>query len=447
MAPLSMHERGETPLAETTILFVDDEEVIRKSFTRELELEHFAVTAVASGGEAISALESGHYDLVVTDLMMPGIDGFGVLKAAKSRAPLTSVIILTGYGDMGSAIDALRLGADDFTLKPCEVEELVFRIRRCLEKRSLLQMLSLQNQRLEEEIHRRQLVETQLIESEHRFRLALDTSSNGVWDRDLRTGEIYFGENWHRTLGYKDTREISDELSFENLLHPDDRGRVPALLEAHVQGETPRYEAEFRIRNKAGGWQWILSRGQAVERDAQGKALRIIGTHTDITRLKEVEAELHCATVDLEKRVRERTAELSETNIALTVLLKKREEDRATLAEQVLANSTKLVEPFLDRLTESGLNEQQRALVDILRANIVELTSPFATGFSSKLIRLTPTEMQIANLVKLGKRTKEIAEIMHLSPGTISIHRKNIRKKLNLTHQKTNLQTMLSIES
>ncbi len=434
-------------MAETTILFVDDEEVIRKSFTRELQLEHFAVTAVASGGEAISALENGQYDLVMTDLMMPGIDGFGVLKAAKNLAPFTSVIILTGYGDMGSAIDALRLGADDFTLKPCEVEELVFRIRRCLEKRNLLQMLSLQNQRLEEEIHRRQQVETQLIESEHRFRLALDTSSNGVWDRDLRTGEIYFGENWHRTLGYEDTREISDERSFENLLHPDDRGRVLALLEAHVQGETPRYEAEFRIRNKAGGWQWILSRGQAVERDAQGKALRIIGTHTDITRLKEVEAELHCATVDLEKRVQERTAELSETNIALTVLLKKREEDRATLAEQVLANSTKLVEPFLDRLTESGLNEQQRALVDILRANIIELTSPFATGFSSKLIRLTPTEIQIANLVKLGKRTKEIADIMHLSPGTISIHRKNIRKKLNLTHQKTNLQTMLSIES
>jgi len=434
-------------LAETTILFVDDEEVIRKSFTRELQLEHFEVTAVASGGEAISALENGQYDLVVTDLMMPGIDGFGVLKAAKNLAPFTSVIILTGYGDMGSAIDALRLGADDFTLKPCEVEELVFRIRRCLEKRNLLQQLSLQNQRLEEEIYRRQQVETQLIESEHRFRLALDTSSNGVWDRDLRTGEIYFGENWHRTLGYEDTREISDELSFENLLHPDDRGQVPALLEAHVQGETLRYEAEFRIRNKAGGWQWILSRGQAVERDAQGKALRIIGTHTDITRLKEVEAELHCATVDLEKRVQERTAELSETNIALTVLLKKREEDRATLAEQVLANSTKLVEPFLDRLSESGLNEQQRALVDILRANIVELTSPFATGFSSKLIRLTPTEMQIANLVKLGKRTKEIADIMHLSPGTISIHRKNIRKKLNLTHQKTNLQTMLSIES
>jgi len=429
-----------------SILFIDDEDVIRKSFQRELQIEGFAVTVAAGGEEAIGALEKDAYDLVITDLMMPGIDGFGVLKAAKKLAPLTSVIILTGYGDMTSAIDALRLGADDFTLKPCEVEELVFRIRRCLERRTLLQMLSLRNQRLEEEIKRRELAEQEVVASEARFRLALDASSNGVWDRNLVTGEVYFGENWLHNLGYQNQAEIQGQ-TFESLLHPEDRERVLALREAHVRGKKSRYEAEYRLRNKAGGWQWILSRGQVVARDAQGKALRLVGTHTDITRLKKVEAELERARSGLERRVRERTEELSKANIALSVLLKKREQDQATLAEQVLANSTKLVEPYLDRLKDSGLNEQQRELLAILRASIVELTSPFASGFSTKLIRLTPTEIQVANLVKLGKRTKEIAAIMHLSPGTISIHRKNIRKKLELTHQKTNLQTMLSMQT
>ena len=93
------------------------------------------------------------------------------------------------------------------------------------------------------------------------------------------------------------------------------------------------------------------------------------------------------------------------------------------------------------------MTEQQQALVEILRANISELTSPFANNFSAKLVRLTPAEIQVANLVKLGKRTKEIAGIMHLSPGTISIHRKNIRKKLELTNEKTNLQTFLAMNS
>ncbi|EKD40276.1 MAG: transcriptional regulator, LuxR family [uncultured bacterium] len=434
-------------MTEISILFVDDEKLIRNSFARELRAEGFTVTAVASGSEAIIELEKGKYDLVITDLMMPGVDGFGVLKAVKKMVPQTSVIILTGYGDLRSAIDALRLGADDFTLKPCEVDELVFRILRCLEKQSLLQKLASQNRQLEEEINQRELVEAQLCESEYRFRLALDAASNGVWDRNLLTGEVYHGNNWLSTLGYESVSQITDEHTFENLLHPDDREKMLARREAHIQGKTDRYEVEYRLRNKAGGWQWMLSRGKVIARDEQGKALRFIGTITDITRLKEAKAELKRAHADLEQKVRERTVELSESNVALTVLLKKREEDREILAEQVLSNATKLVEPFFDRLNECRLTEQQQVLVDILRTNIKELTSPFASNFSSKLIRLTPVEIQVANLVKQGKRSKEIAEIMRLSPGTVNVHRKNIRKKFEITHQKTNLQAMLSINS
>nr|WP_321469156.1 response regulator [uncultured Desulfobulbus sp.] len=430
----------------TSILFVDDEEVIRKSLSRELQLEGFEITSLASGDEALNVLESSNFDLVITDLMMPGIDGFGVLKAAKRLSPITSVIILTGYGDMHSAIDALRLGADDFTIKPCEVEELVFRIRRCLDKQNLLRNLSLQNKRLEEEITCRQQIERQLIESENRFRMALDASSNGVWDRNLETGDVYFGENWHKTLGYEDRNELNSQ-AFEKLLHPEDRERVLALREAHIQGKTPRYEAEYRLRTKDGEWKWILSRGKAIERDEAGKALRIIGTHTDITLLKEIEAELSRAHEELEQRVHERTVELSESNVALNVLLKKREKDQEALGEQVLSNTSKLILPFLDRLKESDLSEEQRMLVDIIATNIDELTSPFAPNVSDKLSLLTPAEIQVANLIKMGKRTKEIAALMHLSPGTIGIHRRNIRKKLDLTHQKINLQTTLAINS
>ncbi|HSL41670.1 MAG TPA: response regulator, partial [Desulforhopalus sp.] len=121
------------------ILFVDDEEIIRKTFVRELQMEGFAVTAADGGRQALAILAEGEFDLVITDLVMPEIDGLGVLKAAKETAPHIGVIILTGYGDIGSAIAALRLGADDFTLKPCEIEELTLRIHRCLEKGQLLQ--------------------------------------------------------------------------------------------------------------------------------------------------------------------------------------------------------------------------------------------------------------------------------------------------------------------
>ena len=163
--------------------------------------------------------------------------------------------------------------------------------------------------------------------------------------------------------------------------------------------------------------------------------------------VKDAEAALSQARDELEERVRERTAELAKANIALNVLLKKRQEDRSVLTEQIVANTNELVLPYIDKLKAGRLSERQADLVEIIRANISELTSPFVRKFSTQLGRLTPTEIQVANLVRLGKRTKEIATIMRLSPGTISIHRKNIRKKLNLTNEKTNLQTCLTLNS
>lgn len=121
-------------MSNISILLVDDEMLIRKSFTRELRAEGFTVTAVANGREAIDEIEKEKFDLVITDLNMPVVDGFGVLKAVKQRAPQTCVFILTGAGDIRAAIDALRLGADEFVLKPCDIAELTFRIRRCLKK-------------------------------------------------------------------------------------------------------------------------------------------------------------------------------------------------------------------------------------------------------------------------------------------------------------------------
>jgi len=130
---------------DTQILIVDGEEIIREPLVRELQLENFAVTAVADGSEAIRVIENGQLDLVITDLMMPGVDGFAVLKAVKLYAPQAGSIIFTGYGDMSLAIDALRLGADDFAIKPCGIGELLFRIERCLAKRKLQLRVQVRN--------------------------------------------------------------------------------------------------------------------------------------------------------------------------------------------------------------------------------------------------------------------------------------------------------------
>jgi len=127
-----------------TILLVDDEPLITKSIGDYLKEKGCGVTTADSGEKAIELLESATFDLVITDLVMGPIDGIGVLNSAKEISPETMVMILTGFGGMASAIEALRSGADDYILKSCEPEEMYFRVSKCLEKLELKRKIKLQ---------------------------------------------------------------------------------------------------------------------------------------------------------------------------------------------------------------------------------------------------------------------------------------------------------------
>ena len=120
-----------------SILLVDDEEIIRFTLRRDIEEMGFCATAVADGEAALTALQEHSYDVVLTDLRMEGISGLEVLKRTKAMNPDIGVIILTGFGDISSAVEALRSGADDYLLKPYAYEDLNLRLRNCLEKQEL----------------------------------------------------------------------------------------------------------------------------------------------------------------------------------------------------------------------------------------------------------------------------------------------------------------------
>ncbi|MFO7598554.1 MAG: response regulator [Candidatus Desulfacyla sp.] len=116
---------------------MDDDPLIVAAVGSDLEEKGYGVTTADSGEKAIECLNRSSFDLVITDLIMTPVNGIAVLRKAKEINPDTAVIILTGFGDMTSAIDALRFDADDFLLKPCEPEEMFFRVSRCLEKLEL----------------------------------------------------------------------------------------------------------------------------------------------------------------------------------------------------------------------------------------------------------------------------------------------------------------------
>jgi len=120
------------------LLLVDDDEQVCLSLGRNLERRGYEVTIAENGFEALSLIERDRFDIVVSDLVMRRPDGLGILQRSKELRPETPFIILTGFGDLDSALQALRLGADDYVNKPCDADELSEHIERCVQKQEML---------------------------------------------------------------------------------------------------------------------------------------------------------------------------------------------------------------------------------------------------------------------------------------------------------------------
>lgn len=127
---------------------------------------------------------------------------------------------------------------------------------------------------------------------EQRWQLALTGANDGLWDWDIDTGEVWFSDRWQTMLGYEPGEVEGHVRSWERLVHPDDKPEVMRVLQDHLEGRTPTYETEHRVRHKDGSWVWVLDRGTVVERDRQGRSLRAVGTHTDVTPRKQAEERL-----------------------------------------------------------------------------------------------------------------------------------------------------------
>ena len=137
------------------------------------------------------------------------------------------------------------------------------------------------------------------------------------------------------------------------------------------------------------------------------------------------------------------TCILEETNTALNVLMQQRIEAKTELEETVLLNAKELIVPFLERLNKSRLDSKQKAYINIIESNLNEIVAPLVRKFSKINLKLTPAEIQVTNLVRQGKTTKEIAELLNLATSTIDTHRNKIRKKLGIKNKKINLRTYL----
>jgi DNA-binding CsgD family transcriptional regulator len=216
--------------------------------------------------------------------------------------------------------------------------------------------------------------------------------------------------------------------------------QMKAAVRVALRGRIGHYEGKYL--SVVGNKLTPLKAEFAPIKDSNGIVTGGIGIFEDITFRMQTQEALK----ESDTQLRMKATELEESNTALKVLLKQRENDKDESEGNIVANVKHLIMPYIEKLKKNRDVSDDLVYLNILESNLKEIISPFAQKLSSNHSGLTPKEIQVANLTRDGKQDKEISEILSISLDTVKFHRKNIRKKLGLYGQRTNLRSYLLSE-
>lgn len=309
----------------------------------------------------------------------------------------------------------------------------------------------------------------QLDENQRLISQIFQLSPTCIYQIDLRAGRLLkVNEQMCRLTGYSEAELLS--MKAEELLTEQSQALFSQTLIDIESGKAPPETLEFQVKTKSGDLEWGLLHIHHLFEDGKVWGANVVALM--ITEQKRAAEELAAYRRELETLVEERTRELvltnqklreevvrrtetakelrlkterlKELNTAMRVLLDKRNEDRLRSEENIRVNLVQLIEPYLDRLDNSELSSEQRQLLDVIRMNLVEVAGSPMPELSAKYYIFSPTELQVANLIRNGKTTKDMARILNISPRTVESYRNSIRNKLGLKNKKVNLKTYLS---
>lgn len=225
---------------------------------------------------------------------------------------------------------------------------------------------------------------------------------------------------------YLDVCEKADEES----------GELAAIgIRKVLSGELREFNMQYPCHSPTDE-RWFVMR--VVKLRKAGKP-QVVVSHENITQVVKAQEDIKKKEAELSRQKKM----LEDSNTALEVLLEHREQDRVRLEENVLANIRMLVKPYLEKLQFHNHEERNRNLVEIIETRLAEIASPFLNRLTTIKRVLTPKEIDVAVLVREGRTSKEIAELLNISVSGVDFHRKKIRSKLGLTNEKSNLRSYL----
>jgi len=273
-----------TPTLKAKILFADDNADMREYVGNLLGL-HYEVTVVADGEAALQEALAQKFDLILSDIMMPKLDGFQLTQALRKN-PQTKwlpIILLSARAGEEARIEGLAQGADDYLVKPFSAKELLAHIRTHVQ-------LGRIRAELKKTVDELQQTNISLAKSEKNYRTLTAISPVGIFHIDKAGQVTYFNQKGYEMLGLTAEEALGEKWA--QALHPEDKARVLQLWDKTKQGEIERFKAEYRFLRKDGSIVWIA--GEVIpEKDSSGVIQSYIGTITDITELRNLEKERH----------------------------------------------------------------------------------------------------------------------------------------------------------
>jgi len=296
------------------------------------------------------------------------------------------------------------------------------------------------------DISKRKKTEAALQAGEEKFRRIFEESPIGIvlYDADFKL--MHANENCLKILGVIEAQEVLGSSLLQDIKVPDSikkkiQAGNPAQFETYFDFSILKNRKLYKTNKKGVYWfdVQISPYGNNAESGARGYLLQI----QDITERKKGEEALQKANNEMEQKVKERTRDLEEANTALRLLLKGRDEDKAALEEKIILNVQELILPYIELIRKTEERDRRQVYIDMLESNLQHITTPFMRGLKINHFKLTKAETQVANLIRDGKNTREIAALLNLSRRTVDFHRNNIRKKCAINNKRINLRTFL----
>lgn len=293
------------------IMLVEDETIIAMDVQQRLELLGYQVVSqAASGADAVGIAAETKPDLILMDIKIRGpMDGIETAAQIRELQDIP-IIYLTAFADETTIKRARLTQAFGYLLKPFEDRELQSAIEIALYKHKMEKKLRI---------------------SEERYALATRAANDGIWDWDLIANEIFYTARWWEMLGLAQEDCHASPQEWLDRINPDDRKRLNAAIDAHLQELTPSLECEYRILHRDGGYRWMLCRGLALF-DAQLKPYRMAGSQSDITSRKRLEEQLtHRAMHDELTGLPNRALFMDRLNVVLEQVQGHRDEGAAVI--------------------------------------------------------------------------------------------------------------------